>query len=77
MKYLKKGMSIVKLIELKNKTKSKKIKDKIDKQIKITKEKNEEFVACFIKSKWFGLGVEQTMRKKQGVRVLVGQLPIL
>lgn len=73
MKYLKKGMSVVELENLSKNTTSDKQKDKIDRQLEITKEKTKLFVDKLINSKWFKLGITQTIRKRQATRVLIGQ----
>ena len=69
---MKKNTNINELKELLNKTISLKQKKEIKEQIEIIREKNKIFTEQLIKSKWFGLGVTQTMKKKQATRLLLG-----
>lgn len=73
MKYLKKGMSVIELQKLKRIATSDKQKERIDKQIKRVKEGNKIFVDSLLKSKWFKLGITQTIKKGQAERLLIAQ----
>ena len=71
MKYIRKGMSVVELEELKSKTTSYKQKQKINTALSIAKKNTKLFTDKLLKSKWWKLGIERTIRKKQAKRVLV------
>ena len=77
MKYLKKGMSVIKLEKLKKSNTPRKLKEKINKQIEITKESNKKFVDNLLKSKWFKLGITQTIKKRQATRILTAKGNVL
>ena len=73
MKYLKKRASVIELEKLKKTNISRKLKEKINKQIEITKESNRKFVDNLLKSKWFKLARIQTIRKGDATRILIGK----
>lgn len=77
MKYLKKGMSIIELEKLKKSNTPRKLKEKINKQIEITKKSNKKFVDNLLKSKWFKLGIAQTVKKRQATRILTARGNVL
>lgn len=80
MKYLKKDISIVELQELLNRYKKNnmpyKLKKKIKSKIEEIRKSNKIFANNLVNSKWFKLGIIQTIRNKQATRTMISRKAI-